>query len=360
MGLFESIFDLSYLCLVLGLGVRLLVVKDKNAKIFGAMSLLLGLGDSFHLIPRVVAHFTERGFETNIAALSYGQMITSVTMTLFYLLYYYYYKNLSGKGSKIKVIAVYSLVALRLVLVFMPQNNWGTMTADYTWDILRNLPFALLGLLLIVWSLKSADRPTMKANGILIAVSFACYLPVVLFSGSLPAIGSLMMPKTVAYLLMSYVVFKHYIPRFSPNNIGDMSLATLVLGLLGGVFYREFTKIYDFRGLTTLNKVHPHTLTLGFLGLLITYIIFFILIKHRVEIGTDIKKSVYIWMAGLLITNVNFLLRGIMEVIAYGPTKAISGAIAGIGGMGHILLAVGLVWTLIIALRGLKLRTEEA
>lgn len=113
MGLFESIFDLAYLSLVIGLGVRLLTIRDKNAKIFGAMSILLGLGDSFHLIPRVVAHFTENGFVENIKALSYGQMITSVTMTIFYLLYYYYYRNISGKGSNMKAL-ILALKGLKL------------------------------------------------------------------------------------------------------------------------------------------------------------------------------------------------------------------------------------------------------
>lgn len=113
MGLFESIFDLAYLSLVIGLGVRLLTIRDKSAKIFGAMSILLGLGDSFHLIPRVVAHFTENGFVENIKALSYGQMITSVTMTVFYLLYYYYYRNISGKGSNMKAL-ILALKGLKL------------------------------------------------------------------------------------------------------------------------------------------------------------------------------------------------------------------------------------------------------
>lgn len=360
MGLFESMFDLAYLCLVMGLGVRLLAVKVKNAKIFGAMSLLLGLGDSFHLIPRIVAHFTENGFVTNIKALSYGQMITSVTMTVFYLLYYYYYSNVSAKGSKTKAFIVYALVALRIGLVLMPQNNWGQLTTDITWDILRNVPFAILGLLLIVWSLGAGDKPTMKNNAILIAISFACYLPVVLFTNQVPAIGSLMMPKTLAYLAMSYVVFKHYVPKFSLRSVGELSLATLVLGLMGGVFYREFTKLYAFQGLNTLNKVHPHTLTLGFMGLIITHVILFVLVKHGVEIQANTKKSVYLWMAGLLITNINFLLRGIMEVIGYSPAKGLGAAIAGIGGIGHILIAVGLVWTLIIVLKGLRLEAEPA
>lgn len=360
MGLFESLFDLAYLALVIGLGVRLLAIKDRNAKIFGVMSILLGLGDSFHLIPRVVAHFTENGFVNNIFALSYGQMITSITMTIFYLLYYYYYKAQSGQGSKVKAILVYALVAIRIGLVLMPQNRWGELNSDITWDIIRNIPFAILGLMLIIWSLKADKAPTLKKLALLIAVSFACYLPVVLFSDKVSAIGALMMPKTLAYLAMSYVVFKYYVPKFSTKSLADISLATLVLGLAGGVFYREFTKLYGYTGYTSLNKVHPHVLTLGFLALLITYLLVFVLIKNKIEINPKLQKSVYIWMAGLLITNLNFLLRGIFEVIGYSPSKAIVGAVAGIGGIGHILIAVGLVWGAAMLLSAMKTHTEQA
>ncbi len=62
MAIFESIFDLSYLLIVIALGLRLILEKEKGAKIFALMAILLGLGDSFHLIPRVMSHFSLQGF----------------------------------------------------------------------------------------------------------------------------------------------------------------------------------------------------------------------------------------------------------------------------------------------------------
>lgn len=56
MKLFESLFDLTYLVLVIALGIRLLLEAKKEAKLFGVMAVLLGLGDAFHLIPRVLSH----------------------------------------------------------------------------------------------------------------------------------------------------------------------------------------------------------------------------------------------------------------------------------------------------------------
>ena len=83
----ESLFDIGYLAIVVALGIRLLLENSKEAKLFGIMAILLGLGDSFHLLPRVVSHFSPGGFEANISALSWGKFVTSITMTIFYVLY---------------------------------------------------------------------------------------------------------------------------------------------------------------------------------------------------------------------------------------------------------------------------------
>lgn len=85
MAIMESIFDITYLSVVLFLGIRLLLEKSKSAKLFGVMAIVLGLGDSFHLLPRVISHLSYGGFEANVSALSWGKFITSITMTIFYV-----------------------------------------------------------------------------------------------------------------------------------------------------------------------------------------------------------------------------------------------------------------------------------
>ncbi len=72
MAVIESIFDILYLSIVIGLGVRLLIFKGKESNLVGWMALLLGFGDAFHLIPRVMAHLTPDGFITYERALSWG------------------------------------------------------------------------------------------------------------------------------------------------------------------------------------------------------------------------------------------------------------------------------------------------
>ena len=66
----------------------------KNAKgqkqflLYGTMAVILGFGDLFHLIPRSIALLTT-GLENHAAALGIGKWITSVTMTVFYVLLYW-------------------------------------------------------------------------------------------------------------------------------------------------------------------------------------------------------------------------------------------------------------------------------
>ncbi len=69
MQVFELFFDSLYLSLVLFIGIRMLLIKDKSAPLLGAMTLLLGLGDSFHLIPRIISQVMDSGFDLNQGAL---------------------------------------------------------------------------------------------------------------------------------------------------------------------------------------------------------------------------------------------------------------------------------------------------
>lgn len=52
------------------------------------MAVVLSSGDSFHLIPRVYALLTT-GLEANAFALGLGKLITSITMTVFYVILYF-------------------------------------------------------------------------------------------------------------------------------------------------------------------------------------------------------------------------------------------------------------------------------
>ena len=141
----ETLFDAVYLTTVITLGIRMLRGSKGNAQfaLFGAMAVLLGAGDAFHLVPRALA------------------------------------------------------------LCMMPQNQWLSAEAPLSWGIYRNIPFALLGLVIIVLFYNSAKEKEDKAfrwMWLTIVLSFGFYIPVVLWADTVPMIGMLMIPKTCAYV----------------------------------------------------------------------------------------------------------------------------------------------------------------
>ena len=122
--IFETTFDVIYLLTVITLGV-FMICKSKGRKqylLYGIMAVTLGAGDSFHLVPRAVALCTA-GLESYTAALGIGKLITSVTMTAFYVLLYYVWRcryKITGKRGI--TAAVWGLSALRVILCLKPRR----------------------------------------------------------------------------------------------------------------------------------------------------------------------------------------------------------------------------------------------
>lgn len=204
----ESIFDICYLVFAIVSGI-LLLKKSKGRKyvrIFGIMTLLLGCGDALHLVPRVLNYWTDGDYT---AALGIGKLVTSITMTLFYILIEYARRDrYKITGEKGVLASVWILGIIRIALCCFPQNGWTSAEPSLLWGILRNIPFALLGILTVVLWLRSAknDKP-LKLMWLAITLSFLFYIPVVLFAQTMPMIGMLMLPKTCMYVWM-IVMFK--------------------------------------------------------------------------------------------------------------------------------------------------------
>lgn len=203
--IFETLFDAVYLVTVITLGI--IMVKGSKGRrqylLFGIMAVTLGFGDAFHLVPRAIALCTT-GLESYTAALGIGKLITSVTMTIFYVLLYYVWRaryEITGKTGL--TAAVWGLAAVRVLLCLMPQNEWTSPDAPLSWGIFRNIPFALLGAIVVVLFFRSAGKNGDRSFRFLwltVVLSFGFYIPVVLFADAVPFIGMLMIPKTCAYV----------------------------------------------------------------------------------------------------------------------------------------------------------------
>ena len=201
----ETLFDICYLVTVLTVGIRMIrgAKGSRQFELFGWMAVVLGAGDSFHLVPRALALCTT-GLDSFAFQLGLGKWTTSVTMTVFYvLLYYVWRERYEVEGQKSLTVAVYALAAIRVILCMMPQNQWLTDRSPLIWGICRNIPFALLGILVILLFYRSAKERGDKAFGwmwLTIVLSFGFYIPVVLWAKAVPMIGMLMIPKTCAYV----------------------------------------------------------------------------------------------------------------------------------------------------------------
>lgn len=201
----ETVFDVVYLTTVVTLGVLMIKKANGNKQytLFGIMAVVLGLGDSFHLVPRAIALNTV-GLESFVVPLGVGKFITSITMTVFYiLLYYVWRKRYDITGKQGVTAAVYLFAIVRIVLSFFPQNGWTGAVPSLVWGIYRNIPFALTGLLIIILFYNSAKENSDKSFRFMwltIVLSFGFYIPVVLWSDINPMIGMLMIPKTCAYV----------------------------------------------------------------------------------------------------------------------------------------------------------------
>jgi hypothetical protein len=124
------------------------------------------------------------------------------------------------------------------------------------------------------------------------------------------------------------------------KKIYYFAFAYLILGLVFGVFYREFTVFHDYNGSTQLSVLHTHTLVLGgffFLILLVLNQVFNLTTYKRFDLWFIIYN---IGLLGLLST---MLIRGIGQVLSWN----LSG-FNHIAGLFHTILGIGLVWFMIL------------
>lgn len=198
----ESIFDILYLITAITLGIIMIRKSDKKlGKMMGYAALILGCGDAFHLVPRVLNYFVD--YDWNLY-LGVGKFVTSITMTFFYILMYYIYlNNYKVKEDKKVTMLVWGLAIVRIALCLFPQNNWFTNNSPLLWGVLRNIPFAILGALIVFlyFKVRSKDK-ALRFVYLFVTFSFLFYIPVVLWSETIELLGMLMLPKTVCYVLV--------------------------------------------------------------------------------------------------------------------------------------------------------------
>ena len=123
----------------------------------------------------------------------------------------------------------------------------------------------------------------------------------------------------------------------------NSALLYAVLAMVGGVFYREFTKFNGFTAKTTLSVVHTHYFLLG----MVFFLLLLLLEKSHSFTSAKTGRVLAVYHIGLNLTAVMLVVRGVTQVTMPTLSSGMNAAISGIAGIGHILLGVSLILLLV-------------
>lgn len=109
-----------------------------------------------------------------------------------------------------------------------------------------------------------------------------------------------------------------------------------VLGLIGGVFYCEFTKLNGFTDFTTLSVVHTHYLMLG-----MVFFLMLVLLENNFHfIDNKVRKYLIFYHIGLNLTVIMLVVRGVVQVLSLYVSSAV------LFGIAHLILGISMVLVL--------------
>jgi hypothetical protein len=231
----EILFNVAYLLVVWGLVIAMMRRRSNVrpaerpvGELFIRAFALLALGDTGHVGFRVLAYalgdlettFTLFGVKFGLVGL--GALSTAITVTFFYVLMLViwqkrFYRRYGWFGSLLFIAA-----AARLVIMLLPQNQWNNTVPPQPWSFYRNLPLMVQGLGAAALILRDADAiqdRVFKWVGVMIMVSFTFYAPVIFFVQTVPAVGMLMIPKTLAYVAIAALAYRRFFRALAPASL---------------------------------------------------------------------------------------------------------------------------------------------
>jgi hypothetical protein len=210
----EFAFDVFYLVTIFSLSGAMLarlprLPRDEQpfARRVAWAFTLLGTGDLGHLGLRVLAHLDPGRFSPWVG---WGGLSTAITVTFFYVLMLEAVRVRTARDFGALEAGLVVVALVRLALLVPPANDWGAAVPPFGWSVARNIPLVVLGLAVTGLYLGAGRRPGERSLfliGALMALSYACYAPVILLVQRFPLVGLLMIPKTVAYLAMGAVAW---------------------------------------------------------------------------------------------------------------------------------------------------------
>jgi len=173
---------------------------------------LLALGDSGHVGFRILGYLNG-GLEMNSMLVGLGALSTSITITFFYMILLDIWRIQFAKDKDLIYYSLMVMGLIRFIIMVFPQNEWGNLVAPVEWSLMRNVPLAIIGIATAFFMIRDGMREKnslFKNFGYCVVVSYAFYIPVILLVSTIPMIGMLMIPKTMAYMAMAFLAYKYY------------------------------------------------------------------------------------------------------------------------------------------------------
>lgn len=231
----EITFNVAYLIVVWSLVIAM--IKRQNGvpaedqpvtKLFIWAFALLALGDTGHVGFRVMAYargsldstISISGREVGLVGL--GALATAVTVTLFYVLMLVIWHRRYNRPYGWFGGLLFAAAAVRLLIMLFPANEWNNTVPPQPWSLIRNVPLMIQGLgvayLILRDSREAGDRP-FTWIAVMILLSYAFYIPVILFVQQMPTIGMLMIPKTMAYVGIALIAYFSLFRRTAAEEV---------------------------------------------------------------------------------------------------------------------------------------------
>ena len=130
------------------------------------------------------------------------------------------------------------------------------------------------------------------------------------------------------------------------KKLYNAAFSYLIIGLLSGVFAREYSKAQGIKGSTMLQLVHTHVLVLGFVFCLIALALCKV---FHVQETKSFRAWFVVYNVGLIFTIATMLWRGLLQV-----NGTDFNGLSHMAGFGHVIISIGLVWFMILLKKSVK------
>ena len=214
-----NVIYLIYICVIVVLmskNMKKVTQKElATAKRIRLAFLALFIGDLGHVGARLIALFSG-DVDLNYVVLGIGTLVESVGLIFLFMIYTDAWRIHFDRQKSLLFKVLVGVGIVGLIIFIFPQNQWTAPTAPYEWQVIRNIPWVLQGIVLSILIFRDAratDDKQLVKIGIYIFLSFFFYTPVLFFGELAPMLGMLMIIGTIVYMLWQYTSYSRFFKK---------------------------------------------------------------------------------------------------------------------------------------------------